>query len=108
MFPAVPSPVRNLTAELTDISFADISWEEPEFLNGIVTYALSIDGVSLATGNAVENVMEVLSSMEFQFDIQPYFNYTVVVTSMTGAGEGDPVPISFETPEGSKCLFFDI
>ena len=104
----MPSPVRNLTAELTNTSSADISWEEPEFLNGIITYTLSIEGVSLATGNTVENLTEVPSNMEFQFDTQPYSNYTLVVTSRTGAGEGAPVSINFQTPEGSKWLFFEV
>lgn len=98
----MPSPVRNLTAEV-NMSFIRITWESPEFPNGIVTYLLSIVGTDIALGDVVLNESQALNGMDYLLEsIQPYSNYTVTVTSRTGAGEGDPVTTSVETPQGRK------
>ena len=98
----VPTSVRNLNYTLEPSSVL-ITWEEPAMPNGIITYAISIIGEDLIDGTIVQNSSTTLNSTEFLVeDIQPYSNYTVVVTSRTGAGDGDPVTISFETPEASK------
>ena len=59
-------------------------------------------GMSLALETVVLNLTESLTTTEYVFAIQSFFNYTVVVTSRTGGGDGDPVIDSFETPETSK------
>ena len=70
--------------------------------NGIITYAISIIGEDLIDGTIVLNTSTTVNSTELVVEVQPYSTYTVVVTSRTGAGDGDPVTISFETPEASK------
>ena len=74
--------------------------------NGILMYTLSIIGEDLIDGTEVLNLSTSLNSTvtEFVEEIQPHSNYIVVVTSSTGAGEGDPVSINFQTPEGSEFL----
>lgn len=81
---------------------AVISWEEPEFLNGNVTYDFTVTGVNLASETIVLNRTESLTATEYEFAIQSFSNYTVVVTSRTGSGNGNPVATSFETLESSK------
>ena len=102
-FLIVPSPARNLSADI-NASIAIISWVEPENPNGVLNYTVSIVGVSLATDAEILNEMLVTTNTSESIDIQPHSNYTVVVTSRTGAGEGDPVSINFDTPEESECL----
>ena len=101
-FLTVPSPVRNLSAEI-DPPFAIISWVEPENPNGVVNYTVSIVGVSFTTDATVLNETSETANTSADIDIQPHSNYTVVVTSRTVAGEGDPVSINFQTLEESKC-----
>ena len=81
-----------------------ISWLEPEFPNGIVEYVVSVEGTNIASGAVVLNQsLSTTSSTEYLLnDVQPFSTYTVVVTSRTAAGNGDPVTITFDTPEGSK------
>ena len=75
---------------------------EPENPNGVVNYTISVVGISLATDATVlSETSETVTTSE-DIDVQPYSNYTVVVTSRTGAGEGTPVSINFQTPEESK------
>ena len=104
-FLIVPSPARNLSADI-NASIAIISWVEPENPNGVVNYTVSIVGVSLTTDAEILNEMLVATNTSESIDIQPHSNYTVVVTSRTGAGEGDPVSINFQTPEESECFMF--
>ena len=105
LFLIAPSPVRNVSVVLNAFS-AQISWEEPEFPNGILTYALSIQGVSLATGETIGNLTLFLSDTEYLLEgTLPYSRYTVMVVSRTGAGDGAAVTFVFETPQGSTCLF---
>ena len=88
-----------------------ISWDEPEFPNGIVDYTLALEGTNIASGAVVLNQSVTTNCTEYLLnDVQPYSNYTVVITSRTTIGEGDPVTITFETPEGSKelCLMNNI
>ena len=85
---------------------AQVSWEEPEFPNGILSYALSIQGVSLATGEIVENLTQSLTETEYLLEgTLPFSRYTVMITSRTGAGDGAVVTFIFDTPEGSRCPF---
>ena len=101
----MPSTVRNLTA-VTNMSSIQIAWEEPEFPNGIVTYILSAVGVDLASGTTVFNQSLALNDTEYQIEsTQLYSNYTVMVTSRTGGGDGDSVTTSVQTPEGCKWKF---
>ena len=81
---------------------------EPENPNGVVDYTVSIVGISLTTDAVVLNETLVTMNTSADTDIQPHSHYTVVVTSRTGAGEGDPVSINFQTPEESKCLIMFI
>ena len=75
---------------------------EPENPNGVVNYTISVVGISLATDATVlSETSETVTTSE-DIDVQPHSNYTVVVTSRTGAGEGTPVSINFQTPEESK------
>ena len=75
---------------------------EPENPNGVLDYTVSVVGVSLTTDAIVLNDTLVTVNTSESIDIQPHSNYTVVVTSGTGAGEGTPVSINFQTPEESK------
>ena len=59
-------------------------------------------GVSLTTDSTILNETSETVSTSEDINIQPHSNYTVVVTSRTGAGEGTPVSINFQTPEGSE------
>ena len=97
----VPTSVRSLNYTLEPSSVL-ITWEVPAMPNGIITYAISIIGEDLIDGTIVLNTSTTVNSTELVVEVQPYSTYTVVVTSRTGAGDGDPVTISFETPEASK------
>ena len=77
---------------------------EPENPNGVVDYTVSIVGISLTTDAVVLNETLVTMNTSVSVDIQPHSNYTVVVTSRTGAGERAPASINFQTPEESECL----
>ena len=97
-----PTAVRNLNYTLGQSSVL-ITWDEPAMPNGIITYTISIIGEDLIDGTIVMNSSTTVNSTElFVEAIQPYSTYTVVVTSRTGAGDGDPVNVSFQTPEAGK------
>ena len=71
--------------------------------NGIIMYTILIIGEDLIDGTEVLNLSTSVNSTEFLIeDIQAYSNFTVVVMARTGTGEGDPVSINFQTPEGSE------
>ena len=98
----VPTAVRNLNYTLNQ-SFVMITWDEPAMPNGIIMYAISVIGEDIIDGTTMLNLSATLNSTEFLVEaIQPYSTYTVVVTSRTGAGDGDPVNITFQTPEAGK------
>ena len=78
---------------------------EPENPNGVVNYTVFIVGVSLLTDATVLNETSETVTTSEDINIQPYSNYTVVVTSRTGAGEGTPVSINFQTPQGSEYSY---
>ena len=85
------------------MSSIQITWENPEFPNGIVTYLFSIVGTDIALGVIVLNESLALNGTDYLLEsFEPYSNYTVTVTSRTGAGDGDPVTISVQTPQGRK------
>ena len=72
--------------------------------NGIIEYAISVIAESVIDGTTMLNLSATVNSTEFVVEaIQPYSTYTVVVTSRTGAGDGDPINVSFQTPEAGKC-----
>ena len=98
----VPTSVRNLNYTLEPSSVL-ITWEEPAMPNGIIMYAISIIGEDLIDGTIVLNSSTTVNSTEFLVEeIQPYSTYTVVVMSRTGAGDGNPVNVGFQTPEAGK------
>ena len=98
----VPTAVRNLSYTLDQFS-VQIDWEEPAMPNGIILYAISLIGEDLIDGTIVLNLSTTSNSTEFLIEeIQPYSNFTVVVTSRTGAGDGVPTTINFQSPEASK------
>ena len=93
--------MRSLSFEIIN-STATISWLEPENPNGVLDYTVSVVGVSLTTDAIVLSETSESVNTSESIDIQPHSNYTVVVTSRTGAGEGTPVSINFQTPEESE------
>ena len=99
--------VRNLSLAFVNASFARIIWLEPAIPNGIVSYNFSIVGVDLLTGDIEFSDSVLLSDTEYLFTegILPYSEYNVTVTAQTEAGLGNPVEISFQTPQAGTYVY---
>ena len=73
----------------------------------MVTYSVEVVERDLLTNDnftvATENMVAGLE-LAVNYTEEPYSEYTVVVTSQTGAGMGDPVSVSFQTPEEGKYI----
>ena len=107
IFPlSAPSAAQNVTASPNDTHIL-ISWSEPASPNGVVTYSVEVVERDLLTNDnftvATENMVTGLE-LAVNYTEEPYSEYTIVVTSQTGAGMGDPVSVSFQTPEEGKYI----
>ena len=103
LFLPAPSSARNLTLDFNDTAIF-ISWVAPAYPNGVVNYTVEVQEESLLDDTGVPAAIiasEVTADLELivNYEVEPYSNYTVIVTSQTSAGEGMPVMESFETPE---------
>ena len=98
-----PTAVRNLVAVAPDPTHINVMWDQPTTLNGNVSYIISIVGMDLSTESTVLNetagpVSETLHS--FETAVEEYAVYVVMVTALTGGGQGPTVETDFTTPEG--------
>ena len=100
-----PTAVRNLTAIAPDLMQINITWDQPVSRNGIVSYIISIVGMDLATQITVLNeISDAVIETQYSFDVEEYAVYVVMVTAMTGGGQGPTVETSFTTPEGGTQI----
>ena len=72
--------------------------------NGIVSYEVSITGVDLATKLNVLSETAVTNETQYSVEttLEVYALYVVMVTAMTGGGQGQTVVTNLTTPEGGK------
>ena len=96
--------MRNLVATRLDFSLINITWDEPQTPNGIVSYELSITGVDLATQLSVLSETTVTNETQYSVEttLEVYAQYVVMVTAMTGGGPAQTVVTNLTTPEGGK------
>ena len=96
--------MRNLVATRLDFSLINITWDEPQTPNGIVSYELSITGVDLATQLSVLSETTVTNETQYSVEttLEVYAQYVVMVTAMTGGGQAQTVVTNLTTPEGGK------
>ena len=96
--------MRNLVATRLDFSLINITWDEPQTPNGIVSYEVSITGVDLATQLNVLSETAVTNETQYSVEaaLEVYAQYVVMVTAMTGGGQGPTVVTNLTTPEGGK------
>jgi len=98
---AAPTAVRNLMAVAPDLTQISVTWDQPTALNGIVSYIISVVGVDLATQITVlSETSDAVSETQYSFDVEEYAVYVVMVTAVTGGGQGPTVETNFTTPEG--------
>ena len=100
-FVSAPSAAQNLNASFNTTHIL-ISWSEPANPNGIVTYNISVTETDLLTTNTSTIVSEAMVTeleLAVSYVVKPYSEYTVSVTSQTGAGMGDTTTFSFQTDE---------
>ena len=91
----MPSAPRNVTVERISPNSIQVSWEPPEFINGVLQmYTVRVmtepsnTVVHSSTVNATEN-SDVIAGLETGL-------YSISVIALTGAGEGMPSdPIEF-------------
>ena len=106
-FNAVPTPARNLTLEDYNDTHIFITWAAPANPNGIVNYTVEVQQRSLLNDSSIP-VLTIESTVTSELELtviymmESYSEYTVSVTSQTGAGMGMAVSVSFQTPEGGK------
>ena len=81
-----------------------ITWEAPEFPNGLVSYTVVIQERDLLTDTASIIVMDVVVDLMLivNYPVEVYSEYTINVTSQTSAGEGETETMMFQTPEEGK------
>ena len=72
--------------------------------NGIVNYEVNVTGVDLATQLNVLSETAVTNETQYLVEttLEVYAQYVVMVTAMTGGGQGPTVVTNFTTPEGGK------
>ena len=84
-----------------------ISWSEPANPNGNVTYSIVVmerDLLTNETSTVASETMVTGLELVVDYAVEPFSEYSVNVTSETGAGMGDPALFSFQTPEeGEPC-----
>ena len=85
----MPSAPRNVTVERISPNSIQVSWEPPEFINGVLqTYTVQVMRrssnaiVHLSTVNATES-SDVIAGLETGL-------YSISIVALTGAGEGIP------------------
>jgi len=100
---AAPTAVRNLMAVAPDLTQISVTWDQPAALNGIVSYIISIVGMDLVTQLTVLNeTVSAVNETQYSFEttVEEYAVYVVMVTAVTGGGQGPTVETNFTTPEG--------
>ena len=107
-FPTVPSATRNVTVERVSSNSIRVSWEPPEFINGIlemytvqVMRGSSTVVIHSSTVNATET-SDVITGLDTG-------SYSITVVAITGAGEGipsDPVEFTLTTTTISKTWLY--
>ena len=96
--------VRNLVATRLDFSLINITWDEPQMPNGIVSYEVNVTGVDLVTQLNVLSETAVTNETQYSVEaaLEVYALYVVMVTAMTGGGPAQTVVTNLTTPEGGK------
>ena len=97
--PAVPRVPVDLTATSTGSEFINVSWLEPDIINGtIVHYLVNVrDGSQLIS----ESVM-VSDNFFMANSLLPFTNYTFEVAAVTGAGAGMSAVLTVATLQDGK------
>ena len=104
IFPAVPSATRNVTVERVLSNSIRVSWEPPEFINGI----LQMYTVRVMRGSSSVVIHSSMVGATESSDVITGLEtgpYSVTVVALTGAGEGvpsDPVEFTLTTTSISK------
>ena len=72
--------------------------------NGIVSYEVNVTGVDLVTQLNVLSETAVTNETQYSVEttLEVYAQYVVMVTAMTGGGQGPTVVTNLTTPEGGK------
>ena len=117
----VPSPVQNLAVTfLSDSSTynsttrtyyipVNISWEPPEFPNGmIITYSYQLEDSTANEIVLIGNTTATNLSVEESVTVSPFTNYTATVVAFTSAGRGDAAIEVVTSPEAGKLEVFPI
>ena len=105
LFATEPSAPRNVTVLEIASTYAIISWNVPEFPNGIVrnyTVTLTERG-----GDFMRKIFSVETSVNVT-DLNPFVHYWVVVFAETIEIGDSSANITFRTSEESKLTFCDI
>ena len=103
---AVPSPVVDVMLSVLP-RMIDLFWSTPLYPNGVLlTYIVSFNGTFTLNSVMAEfydtvtmqvNVSD--SPMASLLELEPYSNYTIALTAINSAGEGNVTEISVMTLE---------
>ena len=98
--------MRNLVATAPNFTLINITWDEPEMTNGIVSYELTVTGVDLVTELTVLNVTAATNETQYLLEaaVEIYAQYVVMVTAITGGGRGPMVETNLTIPTGYKLV----
>ena len=80
----------------------NISWEPPEFPNGvIITYSYQLEDPNANERVLIGNTTATNLSVEESVTVSPFTNYTATVVAFTSEGSGEPVTQVALSPEAS-------
>ena len=104
-----PSMPLNLMVVI-DMSSLIITWDMPEFLNGIVSYEINVTLTDLYTGvespvgeTLFHNSSDLRVVVELD-NVEFYADYEVFILAETEGGRSDVVMEGFETEQGGMCV----
>ena len=94
------------------VSFNDthitVKWSAPATPNGVVNYTVVLEARDLVFSNTVTIISEVVTQLFLieELLVQPYTEYTAVVTARTSAGEGESTMGANVTDEAGTIVFY--
>ena len=101
IFTAPSAPTNIATLEISS-TYAIITWEAPEFPNGIIrSYTILLIG---STGDLILNTSTTDTASNIT-DLSPFIEYQVILFAET-VETGESANISFVTSEASKLTNF--
>ena len=104
--PAVPSPVLDAMVSVLP-RVIDLFWSAPLYPNGeLLAYIVIVNG-EFTLNNVTEEFYDFVmfqvnvsdDSMTSVFNLEPFSNYTITLSPLNSAGEGNVTELSVMTPE---------